>query len=130
MPWYAAHAILYFELTDGPQDRFQVYENVFLVWADTPTEGFKKARLLAQRDEGDDDGSLRVGPRPARRVFGGIRKLITVSHETAGDQLGDGDEVTYSELVVPDREALQHLIGDKDVKVLYVGRPDAERGTQ
>ena len=28
MAWYAAHAIVYFELTDGPQDGFEVYENV------------------------------------------------------------------------------------------------------
>jgi hypothetical protein len=126
MPWYAAHAIVYFELTDGSQDRFQVYENVFLVRADTTDEGFAKARAIASRDEGDDSGSLRVGDRPARRVFAGIRKLIAVSHESPDDQLGDGDEVTYSKLVVPDREALLKLVADLDVKVLYIGRQDAE----
>ncbi|MGL4423398.1 MAG: DUF4288 domain-containing protein [Gemmataceae bacterium] len=130
MPWYAAHAILYFELTDGPQDRYQVYENVFLVRAGTPDEGFAKARALARRNEGDDSGSLRVGDRPARRVFAGIRKLITVSHESPDDQLGDGDEVTYSELVVLDREALRQLVADEDVDVLYIGRQDAEPGDE
>jgi hypothetical protein len=121
--WYAAHAIMYFELTDGPQDGFQVYENIFLVQAATPDEGFAKARELARRDEGDNSGSLRVGNRPAKLVFGGIRKLITVLHERS-EQLGDGDEITYSELVVPDREALRRLIDDEDCEVLYVGKKE------
>lgn len=120
MPWYAAHAIVYFELTDGPQDGFQVYENIYLVQAETAADGLVKACDMGRRDEGDDSGSLRVGDRPARRVFGGIRKLVTVLHEDS-DRLGDGDEITYSELVVPDRTALQRLIDDEDCEVLYAG---------
>lgn len=123
MTWYAAHAIIYFEFTDGgPQDGFQVYENVFLVQAETPKEGFAKAREFAKLDEGDCSGSLRVGGRSATKVFGGIRKLITVCCERTDGQLGDGDEVTYNELVVPDREALQQLIGNQDVDVAYIGK--------
>lgn len=121
MPWYAAHAIMYFEFTNGPQDGFQVYENVYLVQAQTADEGFARARDLARLNEGDDSGSLCVGGRPARRVFGGIRKLITVCHEEP-NRLGDGDEITYSELVVADRAALQKLIADEDCEVLYVGK--------
>ena len=122
MPWYAAHAVMYFELTDGPQDRFQVHENVFLVEAATPKEGFAKAREFARRDEGDSSGSLRVGGRPARMVFGGIRKMMTVLHERSEEDVRDGDEITYSEMVVPDREALLQLIGNEDVDVLYIGK--------
>ena len=125
MTWYAAHAIMYFQLTDGPQDRFQVCENVFLVQANTPDEAGAKARVFARRDEGDDRGSLRVGDRPARRVFGSIRKVVSVAHEGPDGQLGDGDEVTYSEFVVADRAALDRLIRAEDVEVLYVGK-DAE----
>lgn len=121
MPWYAAHAIVYIQLTDGPQDQFQVYENVFLVCADTPDEAWSKAREFARRGEGDDRGSLRVGDRPARRVFGSIRKVVSVAHEGPDGQLGDGDEVTYSEFVVADRAALDRLIGAEDVEVLYAG---------
>lgn len=122
MTWFAAHAIMYFELTDGPQDSFQVYENVFLVHAETADEGFAKAREVARRDEGDGSSSLRVGERTARLVFGGIRKLITVLTERPNGQPGDGDEITYSEMVVPDREALRRLIADEDVDVEYVGK--------
>ena len=122
MAWYAAHAVVYFQLTDGPQDEFQAYENVFLVQAPTPDEARDKAGALARRDEGDDRGSLRLGGRPARCVFGSIRKVVAVSHERADDQLGDGDELTYSEFVLADRAALDKLIGAEDVEVLYVGR--------
>ena len=121
MAWYAAHSIIYFQMTDGQQDEFQVYENVFLVHADTPDEAWAKARKFARRDEGDDSESLRVGDRPARRVYGGIRKVVSVCHERPDGQLGDGDEVTYSEFVLTDRAALEKLIGGEDVDLLYVG---------
>jgi hypothetical protein len=129
MPWYAAHAIMYFQLTDGPQDQFKVYENVFLIRADSPDEAQNKARALACREEVDNDLSLRVGDRPARLVFGSIRKVVAVAHEGPDGQLGDGDEVTYSEFVVADREALDRLIGAEDVEILYLGK-DAEPSTE
>jgi len=121
MKWYAAHAILYFQLTDGPQDRFQVYENVFLVRAESHDEARDKAEQFARRAEGDDSGSLREGDRPARRVFGSIRKVVSVSHEGPEGQIGDGDEVTYSEFVLADRAALDKLIKAEDVELLYIG---------
>jgi hypothetical protein len=124
MAWYAAHAIMYFQLTDGPQDNFQVWENIFLIEATDSKEGYEKARALARREEGDDKGSLRVGDRPATLVFGGIRKLVSVSHEGPDDQLGHGDEVTYSEFVVKDRDALRRLIEDADIDVNYIGYRD------
>lgn len=122
MTWYAAHTIMYFQLTDGPQDCFQVHENVFLVRADSPDQARDKAEVFARRDEGDDRGSLRVGGRPARLVYGSIRTVVSVSHEGADGLIGDGDEVTYSEFVVADRAALDRLIGAEDVEVLYVGK--------
>lgn len=129
MAWYAAHAIVYFELNDGPQEGFQVYENVYLISAGTADEAWANAREVARRDEGDDCGSLRVGGRSARRVFGGIRKVISVLLEGADGQLGNGDELTYNELVVADRAVLDALIRGDDAEVLYAGgatRPTSE----
>ncbi len=31
MAWFAARAVVYFQLTDGPQDGYQADENVLLV---------------------------------------------------------------------------------------------------
>src|SRR5262249_35022830 len=118
---------VYFQLTDGPQDEFLGYENVFLVQADTPDAARDKAEELARRAEGDDRGSLRVGERSARRVFGSIRKGVSVAHEGPDGQLGDGDEVTYSEFVLADRAALDKLIAAEDANLLYLGEePEQE----
>lgn len=65
MPWYAAHAIVYFQHTGGTRGQFHVYENVFLVGAGNPGEACDKVREFAHREEGDDRGSLGVGGRPA-----------------------------------------------------------------
>jgi hypothetical protein len=127
MAWYAAHAIVYFEITAGQRDGFHVHENVYVVQADSPDGAWSKAQQFARRDMGDDRGSLRVGDRPARRVFGSIRKLVSVSHEGPDGKLGDGDEVTYSEFVVADRAALDKLIGAEDVDLVYVGKDDGPR---
>ena len=120
MPWFSAHAIMYFQHTDGPQDRYLVYENIFLVEAPDAHQAFAKGEALARQEEGDSEGSLRVGDRPATMVFGGIRKLIEVSHERGGDQLGDCDEVSYSEFEVADRDALDRLIRGEETAVWYL----------
>jgi len=122
MTWYGAHAIMYFQLTDGPQDEFQGYENVFLVQADSPDAARAKACELARREEGDSSGTLRVGDHPARLLFGSIRKVVAVSHYQEDGQIGDGDEITYSEFVVAGRAALEKLISAEDVELLYLGK--------
>lgn len=120
--WYAAHAVMYFRLDDGPQDSFLVQENVFLVRSETPDAARAKARELARRDETNGHDSLRVGDRLASLVFGSIRKVISVCHADSNGQLGDGDEVTYSEFEVADRAALDRLIAAEDVELLYLGK--------
>jgi hypothetical protein len=119
VPWFSAHAVMYFQHTDGPQARYTVWENVFVIAAPDAKEAFAKAEVYARRDEGDCSGSLRVNDRPATLIFGGIRKLISVCHERLDDQLGDGDEVTYSEFEVADRDALGRLIRGEDAAVWY-----------
>ena len=81
MPWFAAHAIFYFEAKDGPQDSFSIWENVYLVEAKDDDEAWRKADVWARQNEGDSDGSLFWNDRPATLRYAGIRKLITVSLE-------------------------------------------------
>src|SRR5262245_5238541 len=104
MSWFAASAVMYVRFKDGVQDRYPVWENVLLVQAATHEEAEEAARDLARREEGDSEGSFHWSERPAEWVFAGIRKTVEVSHR--GEALGHGDEVTYSELVLPDEEAL------------------------
>ncbi|MBP6822211.1 MAG: DUF4288 domain-containing protein [Acidobacteria bacterium] len=120
MPWYAAHAIMYFKLKSHIQDCFTVWENVYLIEAPNSDEALVKAEVWAKEHEGDDDNSLRIGGQPATLVFAGIRKLITVSHWDKEGQLCSQDEVTYSEFQVPDEETVLRLGKGEEVTIDYI----------
>jgi hypothetical protein len=120
MPWFAAHAVMYFKRKEGPQEHFSVWENVLLVEARDGEDAMAKAEARAREDEGDSSGSLVWGGHPARLVFAGIRKLLTVAHEAAGDVIGHGDEVTYSEFEVADEAAVRALAAGEEVSLKYV----------
>ncbi|HEX5748422.1 MAG TPA: DUF4288 domain-containing protein [Archangium sp.] len=117
MSWYAAHVVLYFEYREGPQDEFPVMENVYLIHAATDEAAFARAENRGRSDCAEDDESLTVNGRPARLVFGGVRKLISCA--TDAETLEDGVEATYSFLVVSGRQQLDALIKGEPVPVLY-----------
>ncbi|HEY2589845.1 MAG TPA: hypothetical protein VGI81_29140 [Tepidisphaeraceae bacterium] len=119
MPWYAAHAIMYFRFKSGPQDRFSVWENVLLIEAAEGEDPWPKAIERAKQDEGDCKGTLVWDGRPAELRFAGIRKIISVSQLGDGP-LASGDELTYSELLVTDEESLRRLAAGESVNVEYV----------
>ncbi len=120
MAWYAAHAIMYFKLKSGVQDRYTVWDNVFLIEAEDSDSAWAKAAEWAKREEGDSDGSLTVDDQPATLVFAGIRKLITVSHWQEEGKLNHGDEITYSQLQVSDEESVRKLANGEEVTVEYL----------
>ena len=120
MAWFAAHAIMYFRLKSGVQDRFTIWENVYLIEAKDGDEAFVKAEAWARQEEGDDDGSLLVDEQPATLVFAGIRKMITVSHWEEEGQLRHGDEITYSQFQVSDEETIHELVAGEEVTVEYI----------
>jgi hypothetical protein len=119
MAWFAAHAIMYFKLKGGAQDRFAVWENVYLIEAEDVDGAWEKAEARARRDEGDDDGSLSVDGRPATLVYAGIRKMSEVSHADEEGRLGSGDEITYSEFEVSDEKSVRALVAGEEVSVRY-----------
>ena len=124
MPWFAAHVIVYFQWTDGPQSRFNVYENVHLIEAADGTAARARAEVLGRREAGDDRGTLRETDNagvvhPTRRVFAGVRKVLTVAHEREDEQLGTDDEVTFSEFQVDDQQAIQRLASGEAVALTY-----------
>jgi hypothetical protein len=122
MPWFAAHAILHHELVDGlPQDRFSVYENVYLIKAEDRRQAQDEATRIAMEEESDCSGTLTVDGRPARLVFDGIRQIVSVLHATGSHSLASGDEVTYSEFEVTDRDHVRRLVEGGDVPVLCLG---------
>ena len=120
MPWYAAHAIMYVRFTSGKQTRYPVWENVLLINARNAASARRKAERRAKQDEGDSGGTFRWANRPAEWVFAGLRKVVAVSHQSARPTPGDGDEITYSEYRVANRDSLAKLVSAKSVEVQYV----------
>ncbi len=124
MAWYAASAVMYFQLKDEPQDEFYIWENVYLVEAPDAAQARQKAEALGKLEEGDDDNTLTWNGKPARMVFGGIRKLLTcapslLSRTGDNEKIEDGMEATYSAFTVSSREKLDALIRGESVEVIY-----------
>jgi len=76
MTWYAASAILYVKFKDGRQDRYPVWENVYLIDADGDDSAFHLAEERARRCEGDSEGSFTWDGRPATWVFECVSGLV------------------------------------------------------
>ncbi|WP_158502003.1 DUF4288 domain-containing protein [Vitiosangium sp. GDMCC 1.1324] len=123
MGWYAASAVMYFQLKNEPQDEFYIWENVYLLEAPNGAEARRKAEHFGKLEEGDDD-TLTLDGKPARLVFGGIRKLLTCAPAIGGssgdnDIIEDGVEATYNAFTVSSREKLDAFIRGEPVEVLY-----------
>jgi hypothetical protein len=115
MSWFAAHLVMYIKLKDRHQDRFPLWENVVLIKADSEDEAFEKATRRGHDEEGDEEGSLRWGGRPAQWVFAGVRKLT--SCEDAEKRPNDGTEVTFIQMEVDSTEAIAQLVGGEPMSV-------------
>ena len=70
MAWFTAHAIMYFKLKKGPQDRFTVWENIYLIDAADIDEAWEKATARARHEEGDDEDRRDDPHQPAEHVAG------------------------------------------------------------
>ncbi len=124
MAWYAASVVMYFELKDEPQQDYYVWENVYLIDAPDTAQARTKAEALGRMEEGDDDGSLTWNDKPARQVYGGIRKLVSCAPSLTGSspdnsRIEDGMEATWSAFMVGNRQDLETLIRGEPVQVLY-----------
>jgi hypothetical protein len=117
MSWFAAHLILYVERKDHDQDCFPLWENIVLIEADSEEEAFAKAEQRGREDE-DADDSLRLGGKPARLVFAGVRKLTEC--QDADKRPGDGTEVSYIEMEVGSKKAIEKLLGNKPVSIKFM----------
>ncbi len=115
MEWYAAHVVMYVEFKDGRQDCYPLWENIILIEAETAEAAQELAEERAREDEGDSEGSFFHDDRPARWVFGGVRKLVLCVD--ADQRPGHGTEVTYSEMELPDKETFDRFVEGETVDV-------------
>jgi len=120
MSWYAAHGAFYFRLKSGTQESFSVWENVYLVRASNEEEAKLKAHQIARSQVDPPDETLTLDGEPAELVFVGLRKIISVAHIDSSEELRSGDEITYSEFVLPSMESVKRFAAGESLKVEYL----------
>lgn len=120
MNWYAAHIIMAVKLKEKPQKQFPVWENIVLIEADSEKEAFARAEQCGRASAGDDDGSFRWDGEPATWLFVGVRKMVECA--LMGSRPGDGDEMSYTELVCDSWETVQQLAQGESVSLRYNDR--------
>ena len=128
MTWYAAHIILLTKFLDGVQDSYPIWENVVLINAETSDEAYAIADKKGEAEaETPGSGGHTYGSRPAVWVYMGTRKLnecleyFDPEESASGGMEEYGTEVTYSSFVLPDEDAMQKMLANRDVTVLYEG---------
>ncbi len=118
MGWYAVHVIMRVQFKDSVASDIPVWENVFLIQADTGNDAAARARELAKDNEGDSQGSFTWDSRSAKWVFAGIRKV------TICDAPASGVEVAWSQFRLRNADDLKALIDGKEVVVTYDEEPE------
>jgi hypothetical protein len=119
---FCAHVIIWMKYEDGNQNEYPIWENVYLIRAESEDGAWNKAECRGKEECEDDD--LEVDGRPARWTYGGVRKLISVIeasflecsiHESCEDII----ELTWNEFTVTDKESLDKLIAGEPVNIRY-----------
>ena len=135
MTWYAAHLILYTKFLDGVQDIYHVWENVVLINAETSDKAFAIADAKGETET--EVGEHTYDGRPAVWVYAGVRKLnecleyFDPDDRAPGGMEEHGTEMTYSSFLLPNEDALQKLLANRDVAVLYEGiEPEQDAGLE
>ncbi|MFN0064078.1 MAG: hypothetical protein ACKVPX_16340 [Myxococcaceae bacterium] len=122
--WYAASIIIYFEFYARRRRPIPVWENVLLLRARTFSEARLKAARMGRLEEGPAEEALILFGEPARRVFGGIRKVLLCAPAVKGPRrvspgIEDGGEATFSTFSLENPRALKALIAGKPVSLRY-----------
>jgi hypothetical protein len=108
---------MYVKFKDGNQTKYPFWENIILIEAESSDEAYEKAEVRARQDEGDSRGSFTHESRPARRVFAGLRKLVSCVFPE--ERPGHGTEITYSQMEVTSGADFKKLVNGEPVMVLY-----------
>ncbi|MDH5641500.1 MAG: DUF4288 domain-containing protein [Nitrospira sp.] len=123
MTWYAAHLVIGIMPIQKSAETILVHENVVLVEASSESDALGKAEAIGLTEANLQDGMTMDGV-PAKRLFAGIRKLITVSNPETNnldqDRPSDGTEITYSVYKVSNEEELKKLATGLEVQVKYI----------
>ncbi|WP_164018171.1 hypothetical protein [Pyxidicoccus trucidator] len=128
MPWYAASVIQYVELINEPQEEYSVWENVYLFHAVDLASAKTMAETHGREASAASSDGFTVDAKPARLVFGGVRKLLSCAPSpfpfrpggsSDVEEITSGVEATYSSFTVASKTDLDALINGAPVRVLY-----------
>jgi hypothetical protein len=103
MSWYAASLIFVFRVRKGKQERFPLWENVYLLESQSAEDAWRKAEELGRAEQVDDE-SLTLDDEPAFLRFSGVRKVVAIQNPFPAapnaDPPSDKAEITYSEFAL------------------------------
>lgn len=123
MTWYAASLIETVVVLDGEQSSFPVYENVILLEAKTPSQAHSQAKKIGQQEALGEE-NLKLDGKLAKRVFVGVRKLMTISNPFPMEQDTEPPvsetEITYSEFELTTFKDVESLAAGAAIVVNYV----------
>ncbi|AHG22828.1 hypothetical protein Z042_14740 [Chania multitudinisentens RB-25] len=123
MTWFAAHIIIGMKPQNATGQPISVYENVILIEAPSSHEAHSAATKIGQAQAELDD-NLTIDGIPAKRIFAGIRKIISISNpyplNQDEDQPISGTEITYSEFEVENDQALYQLASGEEIYINYI----------
>jgi hypothetical protein len=114
--WYAAHIVMWVKYKEHEQKSVPIWNNIVLFAADSFDEAFAKAEARGKDEEGDSDGSFTWEGKPARWVFGGVRK-VTLCEDGDEERPKDGTELTYLQLRARSQESLCKFVKGEQVSV-------------
>ena len=118
MGWFAVHVIMRVQFKEASEEEeVPVWENVFLMEAESGSAAASSASSLAREEEGDDKGSFTWDGQPATWVFAGIRKV------TICDPPASGVEITWSQFVLKSEADLRALVDGREVLLVYDEEP-------
>jgi hypothetical protein len=138
MQWFSAHAVMYLKWLEGPQDKFVVLENVYLIRASDRAAAFDLALERARLEEvalgtsvvrNDARAGAVPNGRQARWCCAGIRKVIDVFHVSPENTLAHGDELTYTQLAFSREAEILAFAGGADMSVAVNEQWSEPQGT-
>lgn len=96
------------------------WENVVLLHAPNDNDAYSKADAIGHLGEGDSNGTMEWNGVPARMVYRGTRRLVSLSSPSdVNNNPNDGCEVTYMQLEFDNEDALTAFMnGDGPANLL------------
>lgn len=96
--WYAVHVVEYFKFIRGKQDRYPIWETIYLVRAISEKEAKKRGAWFG-KDKFTE--GFRCSGRPIKFMLAGVRtvRLVDIDNKYNGKIVG-GIEVTVKKYII------------------------------